>query len=212
MVSAGGPVSGSAAQNAARAELEHSEYHRDDPGLISRAVHWIGRHLGALFHGGGGSHALLIAFVVLAAVLIVFAVRAGLPQRGTRADGLSGIDPLAPVPARDHRRIAAQLTAQGRLAEALREWLRAAVATIEERGVLPARPGRTGAATAREAGPLLPSAAADLTTATRAFDEVWFGGRDATDGDVTSAHAAADAVRTARFVHGAESDGLAVPR
>lgn len=212
MVSAGGPVSGGAAQHAARAELAHSEYHQDDPGLTTRILHWIGRHLSELFHGGGGSHALLIAFVVVLAALIVFAVRAGLPQRAARGGELLGADPLAPVPARDHRRIAAQLTAEGRRAEALREWLRAAVATIEERGVLPARPGRTGAATAREAGPLLPSAAADLATATRAFDEVWFGGREATDADVSTAAAAAEAVRVARLVHGAETDGLAVPR
>ena len=46
--------------------------------------------------------------------------------------------------------------------------------------MLPPRPGRTGAATAREAGPLLPAAAADLAAATAAFDEVWFGGRAAT--------------------------------
>lgn len=211
-MSAGGPVSGDAAQHAARTELGHSEYHQDDPGLTSRVLHWIGRHLADLFHGGGGSHALLIAFVAIAAVLIVFAVRAGLPQRVTRAGAAAGVDPLAPVPARDHRRIAAQLAAEGRRAEALREWLRAAVATIEERGVLPARPGRTGAATAREAGPLLPTAAADLTTATRAFDEVWFGGRGATDEDVSTAAAAAEAVRTARLVHSVGADRLAVPR
>jgi hypothetical protein len=212
MVSAAGPVSGPAAQHAAQTELDRSEYHQDDPGLTSRVVHWIGRHLSELFHGGGGSHALLLAFVAIAAVLIVFAVRAGLPQRAARpADG-TAIDPLAPVPARDHRRIAAQLAAEGRHAEALREWLRAAVATIEERGVLPARPGRTGASTAREAGPLLPTAATDLATATRAFDEVWFGGRAASAADVASAAAAAEAVRTARLVHGVEADGLAVPR
>lgn len=209
---AGRPVGGDAARHAARAELQHSEYHRDDPGVISRVVHWIGRHLADLLHGGGGAHALLIAFVAIVAVLIVFAVRAGLPQRAARSDVATGVDPLAPIPARDHRRIAAQLAAEGRRAEALREWLRAAVATIEERGVLPARPGRTGAATAREAGPLLPAAAADLLTATRAFDEVWFGGREASDADVTSAHAAADAVRTARLVHGIETNGLAVPQ
>jgi hypothetical protein len=212
VVSAGGPVPGGAAQQAARAELEHGEYHQDDPGLTSRVLHWIARHLGDLFHGGGGSHALLIALVAILAVLIVFAVRAGLPQRAARSDSAAAIDPLAPLPARDHRRIAAQLAAEGRRAEALREWLRAAVATIEERGVLPVRPGRTGAATAREAGPLLPTAAADLATATRAFDEVWFGGREATDADVTTAHAAADAARTARLVHGVETDSLAVPR
>jgi hypothetical protein len=212
VVSAGGPVPGGAAQQAARGELEHGEYHQDDPGLTSRVLHWIARHLGDLFHGGGGSHALLIALVAILAVLIVFAVRAGLPQRAARSDSAAAIDPLAPLPARDHRRIAAQLAAEGRRAEALREWLRAAVATIEERGVLPVRPGRTGAATAREAGPLLPTAAADLATATRAFDEVWFGGREATDADVTTAHAAADAARTARLVHGVETDSLAVPR
>jgi hypothetical protein len=212
VVAAGGPVSGDAAHRAAQAELRHSEYHADDPGLTSRALHWIGRHLSHLLHGGGGSHALLLAFVAVAAVLIVFALRAGAPRRNARSTAAAGADPLAPVPARDHRRIAAQLAADGRRAEALREWLRAAVATIEERGVLPARPGRTGAAAAREAGPLLPAAAHDLATATRAFDEVWFGGRAATDADVTVAQAAADAVRTARFVHGVESDGLAVPR
>jgi hypothetical protein len=211
MVTAGGPVSGNAAQHAARTELAHDEYHRDDPGLTSRVLHWIGRHLADLFHGGGGSHALLIAFVAIAAVLIFFAVRAGLPRRETRTAAAEGGDPLAPVPARDHRRIAAQLAAEGRRAEALREWLRAAVATIEERGVLPVRPGRTGAATAREAGPLLPTAANDLATATRAFDEVWFGGREATDADVAVAHAAADAVRTARLVTNADRPGLAVP-
>jgi hypothetical protein len=212
MVTAAGPVGGPAAQHAAQTELDRGEYHQDDPGLTSRVLHWIGRHLGELFHGGGGSHALLLAFVAIAAVLIVFAVRAGLPQRRTRPDGAPRIDPLAPVPARDHRRIAAQLAADGRRAEALREWLRAAVATVEERGVLPPRPGRTGAATAREAGPLLPAAAADLAAATRAFDEVWFGGRAATDDDVAAGQAAAEAVRTARLVNSLESDGLAVPR
>jgi len=211
-VSAGGPVSGDAARHAAQTELGHSEYHADDPGVTSRVLHWIGRHLSHLLHDSGGSHALLLAFVAILAVLIVFAVRAGLPKGGAQGNAAAGADPLAPTPARDHRRIAAQLAADGRRAEALREWLRAAVATIEERGVLPVRPGRTGAATAREAGPLLPGAADDLATATRAFDEVWFGGRDATDADVASAQAAADAVRSARLVHGVESDGLAVPR
>jgi hypothetical protein len=121
------------------------------------------------------------------------------------------LDPLAPVAARDHRRIAAALTADGRRAEALREWLRATVAAIEERGVLPPRPGRTGAATAREAGPLLPAVAADLDAATRAFDEVWFGGREATDADVASARAAADGVLSARVAAAAGSSGIAIP-
>jgi hypothetical protein len=117
------------------------------------------------------------------------------------------------LPARDHRRSARQFAADGRRAEALREWLRAAVQTIEDRGVLPPRPGRTGAAVAREAGPLLPAAAADLAATTTAFDEVWFGGRAATDADVARAEAAADAVLSARVGTGTPAPaGLAVPQ
>jgi Domain of unknown function (DUF4129) len=197
---AGGPVSGDAARRAAQSELDKPEYHADDPGYLERAVHWIGRTLGHLLSAGSGSHALLIALVVLAGLAVVFALRAGVPRRRASAGAGVDADPLAPVAARDHRRLAAQYAADGRHREALREWLRAAVATIEERGVLPPRPGRTGAATAREAGPLLPEAADALATATGVFDEVWFGGRAATGADVRAAQAAADAVRAARLV------------
>jgi Domain of unknown function (DUF4129) len=207
-----GPVGGDAAQKAARAELEHGEYHRDDPGLVSRVLHWFGRRLDDVFNSGGSSHGLLLVLVVVAAVAIVFAIRAGVPSRSPRLGHAADIDPLATVAARDHRRIAAQLTAEGRRAEALREWLRAAVATIEERGVLPPRPGRTGAATAREAGALLPTAAADLEAAMRAFDEVWFGGREATDHDVARAERAAEGVQSARIAAPSGTETLAVPR
>lgn len=210
--SGNGPVGGDAAQRAARAEVARAEYHRDDPGLLSRALHWLGRRLDHLLNGGGGSHGLLIVLIVLAAIAIIFAVRAGVPSRARGDEPSVAADPLATVAAADHRRIAAQLAAEGRKAEALREWLRAAVATIEERGVLPPRPGRTGAATAREAGPLLPTVAADLATATRAFDEVWFGGRVATDADVAAAQAAADGTRSARISTASAADTFAVPR
>jgi hypothetical protein len=156
---------------------------------------------------------LLLVVVVLLVVAILFALRAGRPKRGERRAGREGEpDLLAPVRASDHRRLAQQLTADGRHAEALREWLRAAIATIEERGVLPPRPGRTGAGTAREAAPLLPSAAEPLAAASRAFDQVWFGGRGATAADVAQARAAADAVASARLAAGSAADALAVPR
>lgn len=206
-----GPVGGDAARRAAKAELAHREYHRDDPGLLARITHWVERRLADLLSGSGGTHALLLVLVVAAVIVVVLAVRAGAPARRHQGDAADGLDPLAPVAARDHRRIAAQLTADGRRAEALREWLRAAVAAIEERGVLPPRPGRTGAATAREAGPLLPAAAPDLAAATQAFDEVWFGGRPATDADVAHARAAADAVQSTRLAVPAQSPALAVP-
>jgi hypothetical protein len=207
----GDPVGGDAAKKAAKDELEKREYHRDDPGLVSRAAHWVGRRFEDLFSGSGGAHALLIVLVVILVAVVLVAVRAGVPARSPRLAMGGDLDPLATVAARDHRRIAAQLAVEGRRAEALREWLRAAVATIEERGVLAPRPGRTGATTAREAGPLLPSAAADLSAATKAFDEVWFGGREAQDADVAQAQVAADAVQSARVATSTAADGIALP-
>ncbi len=209
------PVGGAAARRAVRAILRRAEYHRDDPGPVTRALHWIGRQLSKLFGGGGGgTHAILLVVLVFVVIALVFAVRAGVARRTAYAERAPEVDLLEASSARDHRRIAIRLTDEGRHAEALREWLRAAVATIVERGVLPPRPGRTGAATAHEAGPLLPAAAAELSAAMHAFDEVWYGGRAADEHDVRAARAAADAVASARIRHpaGLASAGRAAPR
>lgn len=193
------PTDGSAAQRAARAELRRPEYHRDDPDLVQRATNWVSRRLGSLFDGSTGGNATLLLLGLLIAALIFGIVKAGPPGRAPRrVTPGDDADPLRPLGARDHRRLAAEFAAAGRRADAMREWLRAAVQTIEDRGVLSPLPGRTGAAAARLAGPLLPSAAVDLRAATAAFDEVWFGGRAASEADVAVAQAAADGVLAAR--------------
>jgi hypothetical protein len=192
------PVGGSDAEHAAREELRKARYHRDDPSLFSRVVTWLLRRLDVLLSGSPAGNALLVLLVLLAAVVIFAVVHAGPPRRTVRLRGPDAQDPLRPLASADHRRLAAEFEAQGRHAEALREWLRAAIKSIEDRGVLPPLPGRTGAATAREAGPLLPAAADGLRAATLAFDEVWFGGRAATAADVELARATADAVLSAR--------------
>jgi Domain of unknown function (DUF4129) len=207
-----GPTTGSAAQRAAEAELRRAEYHRDDPGPLTRALHWLLGRVNALFDGSSGSHATLLLLVLLLGAVIFAVVRAGPPRRALRRVSVAGEDPLRPLAARDHRRRAAEFAAAGRPAEAMREWLRAAVQTIEERGVLAPLPGRTGAAAAREAGPLMPAAASDLLAATAAFDEVWFGARAATDHDVAVARAAADGVLAAPVERApATSSGYAMP-
>ena len=208
------PVGAGDAQQAARDELARPGYDHGGPSWPTRALHWIGRQLSHLFGSGGSTHGLLLVGLVILAVGLVFALRAGVPgwtRRGRRRTAVV-VDPLAVVAARDHRRLAEQLTAQQLWAEALREWLRTAIATIEERGVLPPRPGRTGATTAREAGPLLPAAADELRVATQAFDEVWFGGRIATEADAGHARAAADAVQSARLAAAQRDPTLAVPQ
>jgi hypothetical protein len=193
-----GPVSGPDAQHAVAELLRRAEYHRDDPGLLARLGNWLLDRLDALFSGGTGSNVLLVLLALVAAVVVLATVRAGLPQRRSRprTDG----DPLRPDTTADHRRLAESLAAAGDSAGALREWLRAAVQVLEERGVLLPRPGRTATAAAREAAPFVPSAAAELAAAAAAFDQVWFGGRPATPGDVAAARAAADAVLAAGLV------------
>jgi hypothetical protein len=186
------PVGGDAARRAAERELRRAEYHRDDPGLLDRAVRWLGRRIADLFSGSTAGNVTLLFVVLLAVVILALVVRAG-PPAG-RAPRPATADPLAPSAAADHRRLAAEHEAAGRFAEALREWLRATVRTIEARGVLDPRPGRTGAATAREAGPLLPSVAAELAAAMAAFDAVWFGARPASAADAALAHRVADAI------------------
>jgi hypothetical protein len=204
------PVAGDVARRAAERELRRAEYHRDDPGLIDRALNWLGDRIAELFSGSVGGNVTLLFVILLGGVIIFLVVRAGRPDARGGRRRRDDADPLAPVAAQDHRRVAAEHEAAGRWAEALREWLRAAIRTIEERGVLDPRPGRTGAATAREAGPLLPTVADDLGAAMTAFDEVWFGARPATAADATLAHRVADAVERAPIERRAPA-GLAPP-
>lgn len=205
------PVPGADARHAVVEQLRKAEYHRGDRSFVTSAWGWVAGRLDALFSGTPGGNTLLVLLVIVGAVVILAVVRAGVPRRTARR-ALSTADPLAPEPAVDHRRRAQAYAANGQPAQALREWLRAAVSTIEDRGVLLPRPGRTGAAIAREAGPLLPAAADDLAAATAAFDEVWFGGRPATDADVAVARSAADLVVSATMVAAASAGGFVVPR
>jgi Domain of unknown function (DUF4129) len=206
------PVGGDAARQAARHDLSRAEYHRDDPSLLDRIASWVGRHFDGVFDHGVGGDALAVVVILIGAVAIFAIVRAGRPTRLARAAAPDPADPLRPVGARDHRRLAAEFDAAGRSAEALREWLRATVRTIEERGVLDEQAGRTGARTAHEAGPLLPAVAEDLRAAMNAFDEVWFGGREARVADSALARSVADRVSSARIERrAAAASGYTVP-
>lgn len=205
------------ARGAVLDQLRRAEYHRDDRSFLAQAWDWVtgtvhdllDRLHGPAWSVGGWAFWLVVLAAVLAAGYALW--RSGLPRRRARDRGRDP-DPLAPEPDVDHRGLALRFAAEGRRADALREWLRAAVRSIEDRGVLAPRPGRTGAATAREAGPRLPDAARPLAEATRAFDEVWFGRRAATDADLEIARRAADLAASTRIVEPADEPDFAVPR
>lgn len=191
-----GPVTGDAAQQSAASELRKQIYHRHDPGPVQRVINWFWHQLNHVTSqlGTGPAGLLLVAFI--GAVVAFALLRAGrLPSRRRRSAVDSDLDPRTGV---DHRALAASLAAAGDHANAIREWLRAAVGTLEERGVLDPRPGRTGAEIARQASAQLPDAADALTAAVRAVDEIWFAERPATPDDSELGRLAAEAVRSAR--------------
>jgi hypothetical protein len=82
--------------------------------------------------------------------------------------------------ARDHYLAAQRLAQAGEYGSATLECVRAIAAELEEREVLPPRPGRTADEFAAEAGQALPAEAGDLRAAAAAFDDICYGERPGT--------------------------------
>ncbi|MEV4561379.1 DUF4129 domain-containing protein [Kitasatospora sp. NPDC049285] len=173
-----------AARDAAHEELRKAVYHQHDPGLIDRALDWLGRQFDRMFDnlgspfGGGGGTALVLLLVV--AVLIAAALwwRYGAPGRTARStSALFTAD--GPRSADQHRAAAAAHAAAGEWADAVREQMRALVRGLEERTLLDPRPGRTADEAAAEAGRALPDHAAELAAAAGLFDDIAYGDRTA---------------------------------
>ncbi|WP_338022801.1 DUF4129 domain-containing protein [Allosalinactinospora lopnorensis] len=89
-----------------------------------------------------------------------------------------------PLTAADHRAAADTHAATGEYAAAIRERLRAIARELEERAILPPRPGRTATELAAEAAATLPPQRDALYRAAAVFNDIAYGERPATaDGD-----------------------------
>lgn len=121
----------------------------------------------------------LVVFGVLIAVLVVAIVTWARPSARQRIRARSVLGSTARS-AQDYRQSATRLAGAGDFGEAIVEAVRAIAAELEERGILPPRPGRTADELAVEAGGELPGLAADLRAATRLFDDVRYGDRPGT--------------------------------
>jgi Domain of unknown function (DUF4129) len=164
----------------ARAELAGPGY--DHPSLVRRALEWLLERIAGLPLPSGSGTALTGAVVVLVVLgAVVWAVRrAGGPlARGRRAGG-GDVFTAGDLSAADHRSAADQAAAAGDLRTAVLERFRAVVRELEERAVVSEQPGRTASEAAAAAGARLPTLAADLAAAARTFDDVRYGGRNAT--------------------------------
>jgi hypothetical protein len=168
---------------AARRELADPIYAPARPSWFQQAVRWVLEHLLRLFDSAagltpGGYGGLVVVVVLLVLAVVVIRWRIGAVARTAR--GPEALFEGGPRSAAEHRRDADAFAARGEWAEALRARLRAIVRGLEERALLDVRPGRTAHEAATEAGVALPDRADDLRRAATMFDDVWYGGRDAT--------------------------------
>lgn len=201
-----GPIGRDAARELARRELHKAIYHRDEPSFFDRMMRrlsdWLAALLDRLQHmrtGTGGSWtALVIVLVVLVLVAAVVWWRVGNVRRNAASRDRLLED--RSTTSENHRERAEHHATAGEWAAAIRERLRAIARDLEERAILEPRPGRTADELAADAGAALPDHAADLASAVRIFDDVWYGGRTADASGYGHLVELDDRLRTARPV------------
>ncbi|MBT3155380.1 DUF4129 domain-containing protein [Streptomyces sp. CHD11] len=172
------------AREAARRELSKSMYHENDPSWYQRALDafwdWVGTLFGAASTATpGGALGLIVIVAAAIAVLAALWWRLGTPRR--RPVSAPALFDDRPRSAAEHRAAAEAHAAQGHWNRAVQERMRAIVRALEERALLDIHPGRTADEAAAEAGRVLPAHTDRLRTAARAFDDVTYGGRTATE-------------------------------
>ncbi|GGV87095.1 membrane protein [Streptomyces griseoloalbus] len=172
------------AREAARRELAKRMYHENDPSWFQRALDAFWEWVGKLFDAAstaspGGTLGLVVIIAAVIAVLGALWWRLGTPRR--RPTSAPALFDDRPRSAAEHRAAAEAHAAQGHWNQAVQERMRAIVRALEERALLDIRPGRTADEAAAEAGRALPAHTGPLRTAARAFDDVTYGGRAATE-------------------------------
>ncbi|GHF23787.1 hypothetical protein GCM10017786_67520 [Amycolatopsis deserti] len=189
------------ARRAAEAELSDPAYALAQPSWFDRAVGWLAERLADLVEGAanvvpGGGFGVVVLIAVLVLVIVVVRLRVGPLARAARRPGVVFADRTRT--AQDYRDAAEQAFAAGDPGAAVRDRFRAVVRSLEERGVLDERAGRTADEAAREAGARLPSAQDALRQGAELFDAVHYGGRPATAEDYHRLAGLDDLVRRSR--------------
>lgn len=198
-------LSREAAQEAAREELRRREYTAAQPPLLLRAVGRVLREVGELLDRAagaapGGRLGLLALVLLLGLFVAVVLSRVGPLARRTPGQPL--FEGSTTLSAAEHRSLAESAAQEGRFADAVRERLRAVVRTLEARGALDPRPGRTAGEVARDGGAAIPALTDDLRQAALLFDEIWYGGRTADASSYSVLVAVDERVGTSRLVAG----------
>src|SRR5260221_5513584 len=163
--SAGRPLIGRrTGQRLARHELA-------EVSIWQRILAWLGKlvsNAGTAVPGGWFGLIALAILVVLAVTAVLYWLRPTMSRRA-RAESVLGGEPMT---AQDYRRAAERLAAAGDYGDAIVETVRAIAADLDERGVLPPRPGRTADELAVEAGRELPRPSEGPPIAAQPFHDI----------------------------------------
>jgi Domain of unknown function (DUF4129) len=190
-VLAGGPMIGRrAGQRLARQELSEMSFWQR---VLNAFQHFFNASANAV-PGGWFGLIVLAVLAVLGVTVVVFWVR---PSR-TRRLGSGALLSGQPRSAQDHRREAQRLAAASDFSGAIVEGVRAIAVELDERDILPPRPGRTADELAHEAGRALPLLAHDLRLVSGLFDDVLYGDRPGTHEGYKLVSRVDEAVRSAR--------------
>ncbi len=175
------------AAQAAHDELSKRIYQQAQPSVTQRIFSAVLRWIADAYHRivnatPGGAVGLLIIVAAVAGLVVVLLRRRGVSAR-VRRSGDSGLE-LAPEQTSGELRAEADaMAAAGDWAGAVRARLRAVVRSLEEKGILDPRPGRTAAEVAAEAGGERPELREPLWKGALTFGEIWYGHRTATPAD-----------------------------
>jgi Domain of unknown function (DUF4129) len=175
-VGAGPGIGREHARELARRELARSIY---QPSVLSRWWNDIVRWLSGLVspnRTGSPDWLAVLALAVLVAAAIAGAVYWLGPTRANRRIRRQPVSAGRARSAADYRRAADQLADAGDYQAAIIERVRAMMADLGTRQILPSRPARTARELASETGVVFPADAAELAAAARLFDEVRYGG------------------------------------
>lgn len=173
------------ARRAAHRELGKAIYQQHQPSpferLLEQLTQWL-QHLAGLTNGttASGWLGLVVVVVLVVGVAILVWRRAGVLQRSRRRERAALLATDTTVTAAQQRALAARHAAAEEWAEAIRDRMRAIALGLEERALLDHRTGRTADEVATDAAEALPGHVAELREAARIFDDVWYGGHDAT--------------------------------
>jgi hypothetical protein len=190
------------ARAAAERELSRQAYQQAQPSWLQRLALWAFDRLQDLLGKAGevvpgGRWGLFVLALLVAGLTGVVVTRLRPGRRITRAPLF---DAAVVRTAAEHRAAAESAAGRGDFTEAVTERFRAVVRELESRGVVEPRPGSTADEVARAGGTAVPAVAEPLRRAASLFDEVRYGGHQATAATYAELSGLDVQIRDARLV------------